>query len=379
MTSTNPYLFDMDDNSLDILNEAIQSHQSNLAYDKQDTANKRELDKEDQVEAAVTSKKSGRKPLLEKPAKDGIIDPKQKRKAQNRAAQRAYRDRKDKQMAELQARITELEEMNANKDQSLVKENNELKDLIKKLQEENNSLKKPVDENYALKNTQFTFEYPTNPIQEDVYQILNTKDEPYQLFNNTKDMSRPFYNNSTHDDGYHTLSNSSSSSTEDAGQSSPSSSNGSFSHKTPADVLDNPLLNQSFDNNLLIHGEEDLFPNFPILDDNSLFPNEDLTTLFGNDSDPFNLNMAQQFGLPDVATTKKHKWLEKLKLSKERGQYLYDFHNELKKEMPDFNIDALCDDMRRKAQCSQAKYIITDTDIENITHHINNNSFVNIF
>ncbi|CAO3678015.1 unnamed protein product [Rhizopus stolonifer] len=378
MTSTNPYSFDMDDNSLDILNEAIQSHQSNLAYDKQDTTHKRELDKEDQVEVAVTPKKSGRKPLPEKPVKDGIIDPKQKRKAQNRAAQRAYRDRKDKQMAELQARITELEEMNVNKDQSLIKENNELKNLIKKLQEENDSLKKPIDESYALKNTQFTFQYPTNPTQEDVYKILNTKDDPYQLLNNTKDTTYPLYNNSTHDDGYHTLSNSSSS-TEDAGQSSPSSSNDSFSHKTPADVLDSLLLNQPFDNDLLIHGEEDLLSNFPILDDNSLFPNEDLTTLFGNDSDPFNLNMAQQFGLPDVATTKKHKWLERLKLSKERGQYLYDFHNEVKKEMPDFNIDALCDDMRKKAQCSQAKYIVTDTDIETITHHINNNSFVNIF
>lgn len=77
-------------------------------------------------------------------------DPKQKRKAQNRAAQRAFRDRKEKYVSELEDKIAELEE--------------EKKDWEGRFEQETESLKKRVEEleaeNYVLKGTPFTFDFP---------------------------------------------------------------------------------------------------------------------------------------------------------------------------------------------------------------------------
>ncbi|QRV91553.1 bZIP transcription factor [Ceratobasidium sp. AG-Ba] len=68
-----------------------------------------------------------------------------KRKEQNRAAQRAFRDRKEKHVKDLEDKIRELED----KFSTSESENSNLKDLLKRLQ----------NENMMLKQSAFTFEF----------------------------------------------------------------------------------------------------------------------------------------------------------------------------------------------------------------------------
>ncbi|KAI9460208.1 hypothetical protein BJY52DRAFT_1263668 [Lactarius psammicola] len=71
-----------------------------------------------------------------------------KRKEQNRAAQRAFRERKEKHVKDLEDKLAELEAKNLTTET----ENQHLKELLKRLQ----------DENISLKNTSFTFTVPRN-------------------------------------------------------------------------------------------------------------------------------------------------------------------------------------------------------------------------
>ncbi|KAI9445490.1 hypothetical protein H4582DRAFT_1806591 [Lactarius indigo] len=71
-----------------------------------------------------------------------------KRKEQNRAAQRAFRERKEKHVKDLEDKLAELEAKNL----STETENQHLKELLKRLQ----------DENVSLKTTSFTFSVPRN-------------------------------------------------------------------------------------------------------------------------------------------------------------------------------------------------------------------------
>ncbi|CAE6395019.1 unnamed protein product [Rhizoctonia solani] len=74
-----------------------------------------------------------------------------KRKEQNRAAQRAFRDRKEKHVRDLEDKIQELEQ----KFNTSESENTNLKDLLKRLQ----------NENMMLKQSAFTFEFtPTDKL-----------------------------------------------------------------------------------------------------------------------------------------------------------------------------------------------------------------------
>ncbi|KAK3811511.1 MAG: hypothetical protein JOS17DRAFT_494593 [Linnemannia elongata] len=94
-------------------------------------------------EGKPAPKKAGRKPLT--------TEPTNKRKAQNRAAQRAFRDRKERYVKSLEDRIKELEELNPGKaDSKLAEENLNLKVLVQKLE----------TENYFLKEQSFTFDFP---------------------------------------------------------------------------------------------------------------------------------------------------------------------------------------------------------------------------
>ncbi|KAF9902120.1 DNA-binding transcription factor yap1 [Linnemannia zychae] len=94
-------------------------------------------------EGKPAPKKAGRKPLT--------TEPTNKRKAQNRAAQRAFRDRKERYVKSLEDRIKELEELNPGKgDSKLAEENLNLKVLVQKLE----------TENYFLKEQAFTFDFP---------------------------------------------------------------------------------------------------------------------------------------------------------------------------------------------------------------------------
>ncbi|KAI0079065.1 hypothetical protein K474DRAFT_1592799 [Panus rudis PR-1116 ss-1] len=71
-----------------------------------------------------------------------------KRKEQNRAAQRAFRERKEKHVKDLEDKVAALEAKN----QAAESENENLRDLLQRLQ----------SENMALKSGQFTFAMPKN-------------------------------------------------------------------------------------------------------------------------------------------------------------------------------------------------------------------------
>jgi AP-1-like factor len=71
-----------------------------------------------------------------------------KRKEQNRAAQRAFRERKEKHVKDLEDKVAELEAKN----EATEHENENLRDLLSRLQ----------NENLALKQTSFTFTVPPN-------------------------------------------------------------------------------------------------------------------------------------------------------------------------------------------------------------------------
>ncbi|RKP23299.1 hypothetical protein SYNPS1DRAFT_30976 [Syncephalis pseudoplumigaleata] len=98
-------------------------------------------------------KKPGRKPInAELPSNASNSD---KRRAQNRAAQRAFRERKDRYVKELEERIQALEAMTAGKEDTeatsrLRTENDQLRELVKQL----------TTENRTLKEIQFTFQPP---------------------------------------------------------------------------------------------------------------------------------------------------------------------------------------------------------------------------
>ncbi|KAI7901367.1 uncharacterized protein BX663DRAFT_514228 [Cokeromyces recurvatus] len=85
-----------------------------------------------------SSKKVGRKPVTSED--EDSDDPKSKRKAQNRAAQRAFRERKENHIRLLEERVKELEKQNLNKNVDLLLENKQLKEMIARLQNENAAL-----------------------------------------------------------------------------------------------------------------------------------------------------------------------------------------------------------------------------------------------
>ncbi|CAG8572500.1 39380_t:CDS:2 [Gigaspora margarita] len=132
-------------------------------------------------------KKPGRKPLTNTPSN--------KRKAQNRAAQRAFRERKERYVKELETKIEELESLSAKSAQ----ENQQLKTLVEQLQAEN----------YLLKQTSFTFDFPlpktndqTSVIDKDINDLVGTKSisTPSVPASNSSDPYTPPSSNTSDDE-----------------------------------------------------------------------------------------------------------------------------------------------------------------------------------
>lgn len=348
-------------------------------------------------------------------AQDGPLDPKQKRKAQNRAAQRAFRDRKEKHVSELQARIEELEKLNATKDEELIKENLRLKEMLQKVQEEN----------YALKGAQFTFEFPLNdslnshfqqpttttiindtitssPINNDI--LYHTSSSSFSSSGNSfsEDASSsteqsPLSNSHTHEDDSSAsadtpITNSLpfsvdptqfgllNTTTHTRTSSSTNNNNNTLDFLAVADTS-NLVPNDTLPTGDLFHGKDDLFSNYRAPNNNSvddfLFANEDLTSLFGATDDLFGFNQTSsglsfnaQFGLPETPGTrrlipqdKKQIMLSKLKQAQQEGKYVYQGYQDMRTTYPDFNLDVLCDELKEKAKCSLSTYPITDREV----------------
>ncbi|KAI7897364.1 uncharacterized protein EV154DRAFT_557672 [Mucor mucedo] len=389
MTPAEILELNLNDSALDLLNAAIASHQHIKPEDEQDTTEdeatllhaKRELEKDEQTTTAP--KRAGRKPLDKSQTAESSLDPKQKRKAQNRAAQRAFRDRKEKHVAELQARIDELEAINATKDQDLVQENEELKKKLQELQQEN----------YALKGAQFTFEFPVTAGVKDEHETTNTASaaavaaamEPYHT-TTTSGSSMSSGNSYSGEDAQHSpLSN------EEDSNSADTPVNDVFSANEPMqfglihqqqqqqpDNLDFLAVTGDAYTGDLFHGKDDLFQDYRVPpNDDFLFANEDLTSLFGGNNELFGFNNNQfsfnsQFGLPETPATrrfmcpddKKKLLVEKLKKGQQEGKYIYQVHQELQASCPDFDLDSLCSELKKKAVCSQSQYPLTDYDVD---------------
>ncbi|CAE6486055.1 unnamed protein product [Rhizoctonia solani] len=107
---------------------------------------------EDSVNSQPTDESTKKAPPRRKSSGTGTASEEgrlAKRKEQNRAAQRAFRDRKEKHVRDLEDKIQELEQ----KFNTSESENTNLKDLLKRLQ----------NENMMLKQSAFTFEFaPTD-------------------------------------------------------------------------------------------------------------------------------------------------------------------------------------------------------------------------
>ncbi|KAF7722663.1 hypothetical protein EC973_002874 [Apophysomyces ossiformis] len=435
VTPTSAYdsRWNINDSALDLLNAAIASHHQphSIASEEKDLpfnehipagletkretkdspeaqtpSTKRRIgkteqdeNKKDSQQVPSTPKRPGRKPLEKTPDNELLQDPKQKRKAQNRAAQRAFRERKEKHVSELQERIRELEKACAEKDDALIQENKRLKEELKRLQEEN----------YALKGTMFTFEFPVR---------TDTESSPPS----TKGETAPSLSN-------HSFSSGNSCSGGEEGSSSTSSDHSPESHTaheedavssvfsskdtvytfgplprehdldflavpgngTPA----TPALGELF------HGKDELFTGYRVpSNDDFLFDSEQLSSLFGtNDLFGFTTTAApittinstaaaaaasitastfnsdqQPFAYPSSENLLKQAEVPSQEAcsydvrgtilqAREQGRNAYELREQLE-ECPDFNLDMLCEDLRRKATCSQASYLLSDKDVD---------------
>ncbi|KAF7723694.1 hypothetical protein EC973_001735 [Apophysomyces ossiformis] len=317
-------------------------------------------------------KRPGRRPMEKSPVEDLPKDPKLKRKAQNRAAQRAFRERKERYVAELQERIRQLEEEKTQKDSELVQENERLKQQLKTLQEEN----------YALKGTPFTFSFATPDI---------TPSIPKQL-----PIGLPSPDTHATED----LTGSSSSSTSGSGsEHSPetySRDDESLTKLGTPDALATfgaiPSTNEYTDNdsgldtipsyssNDLFFGKDSLFADYRAPADDLLMYGDSLPPLFGEDlfglsgSAPFHVDVDPVLDEliskeNDVVSCEKSApckdmLLKTLRDAKGRGRRAYDVKQEVKHICPSFNLDDLCDELRNKASCKDSNYILTDKDVD---------------
>ncbi|KAG2229950.1 hypothetical protein INT48_003495 [Thamnidium elegans] len=401
MTPSEILQLNLNDSSLDLLNAAIASHNVKLEQDDQlltSTEDEANVTHDDQT--ATAPKRAGRKPLDKSQTAESSLDPKQKRKAQNRAAQRAFRDRKEKHVAELQARIDELERINATKDEDLVKENETLKEMLKQLQQEN----------YALKGAQFTFEFPvhssdtntntnttttttttTTPSKHETYTTSGSSMSSSNSYSGEETNSQlsPLSNSHTHEDDSTSadtpIANLFSAEPMQFGLIQPSETNMNFlSVSNPnnnyhfgnqPDTATQNLGTPSINNVDLFHGKDDLFTNYRTpsnTNDDFLFANEDLSSLFGGNNELFGFNNNQfafdqaSFGLEPFKCTeqKKQAMLDTLKKGQEEGKYIYQIHQEIKQQCPSFDIDALCDELKLKAKCSLSQHPLTDYDVQ---------------
>lgn len=298
-----------------------------------------------------------------------------------------------------------MEALNATKDEGLVKENERLKEMLKKVQEEN----------YALKGAQFTFEFPVTdnlpsnitPSTTTMVNMSNAPNDVHNLYQNTSGSSMSSGNSYSGEDAGSSaeqspLSNSHTHEDDStASADTPIATNNLFSIEPmqfgliqPNNALDflavsdnvgglgngfttsNNFPTSDFPTGDLFHGKDDLFTNYRVptnnTNDDFLFANEDLTGLFGETDDLFfTNNFNAQFGLPETPATrryisaeKKQCLVDKLRKGQQEGKYIYQVHQEIKQNCPDFNLDALCDDLKMKAKCSLSTYPITDQDVD---------------
>ncbi|KAI8339210.1 hypothetical protein BC941DRAFT_268232 [Chlamydoabsidia padenii] len=98
-------------------------------------------DSDDPTYASLNGKKPGRKPMADDEQSDDGDDPKVKRKAQNRAAQRAFRERKERYVKDLELKLKHIQETQLMAANHLFQENHYLRSILYRLETENVALK----------------------------------------------------------------------------------------------------------------------------------------------------------------------------------------------------------------------------------------------
>ncbi|CEP17557.1 hypothetical protein [Parasitella parasitica] len=331
------------------------------------------------------AKKPGRKPLESVNVLPS--DPKLKRKAQNRAAQRAFRERKEQFVNQLQDQMRQLREAKEKREKELSAENARLK-------KENEKLK---EENYLLKDTQF-------PQTKSDYIVLEKTDksQPIPLVSppNTdgqKMLSSPEMDSQSQaetsifgcgcEDGSKCgeLSDYQGSSASDF-MSETSLIQGAETRE-PAFTFDSADLN-SFS---LFNGKAN-----PLLNDyrtpsnevDFVLQGEPLPALFGAEMDLFGATMPSSFDEnveldafvneqmqtlveqdalrrrpPENEKPCKMKILGMLRRARGTNRSLAEINQDVKSFCPDFNLDQLCDDLKKKITLDP-HHTLTDDDVD---------------
>ncbi|KAI7861864.1 hypothetical protein BDF14DRAFT_1863143 [Spinellus fusiger] len=348
-------------------------------------------------------KKAGRKPLEKAPFSHLPNDPKLKRKAQNRAAQRAFRERKERFVSELQEQIDLLEKEKAENKEQWMKENAQLKEELKQLREENTT----------LKESPFAFEFPTSldhlPIIDSLKDIASFPDTNANIDISSASPTSTRSTRSTSDDSinvkpeyetdstHYSLSSpnfqhyseellSSSCSEEPSPQTkilsreeeahSPEAMNPHLYYATTNYQFDLPSLeqpsfndgiyNNSYGTSSLFHGKDDfVFQDYRVpLNDDFLIHGDALPPLFG--SDHFDLSASAPY-CPSLDATSDFSLLESTRLQNmgnkvnpqrviesllmARSQSnVYGIDKE-PLPMDSIDIDKLCEDLKAKATC----------------------------
>ncbi|GAN01262.1 hypothetical protein MAM1_0006d00694 [Mucor ambiguus] len=331
------------------------------------------------------AKKAGRKPL--EPVAVLPSDPKLKRKAQNRAAQRAFRERKEQFVNELQDQMRELQQAKEKREKELSAENARLK-------RENEKLK---EENYLLKDAQFTFQFSAKKGQAVDEQAENRiKSTPIPLVSppNTDDQTMlpsPDMDSQSQADkslfscGCEDSSKCGELSDYQGGSTSDSAHSTVPETKEPEFTFNTTTSQNPFS---LLHGQEAPFltPSSNAAD--LLIQSEPLPALFGTEMD--------FFGAPDLASYEensesnayfseqmqalvdqedllkcapenekpcKKKVLGMLRRSRGANRSIAQINRDVKSYCPDFDLDQLCEDLKKKITF-EPHHTLTEDDVD---------------
>ncbi|KAK4517571.1 uncharacterized protein ATC70_000911 [Mucor velutinosus] len=341
------------------------------------------------------AKKPGRKPLESVTVLPS--DPKSKRKAQNRAAQRAFRERKEQFVNKLQDQMRELQQAKEKREKELSAENARLK-------RENEKLK---EENYLLKDAHFTFQFSAaKEKDQDVDGQTESKVQstPMPLVSppNTDDqtmLSSPDMDNQSQADKSMfscgcedsskcgELSDSQGGSTSDSARSMPETSfNVATETKEPEFTFNTTTDQNSF--SLLQHGKENPFLTPSSNEADFLIQNEPLPALFGAEMDFFGAPdltnyeenseldaffseqmqaLVDQEALlkcaPENEKPCKKKVLGMLRRSRGANRSIAQINQDVKSYCPDFNLDQLCQDLKKKITF-EPHHTLTEDDVD---------------
>ncbi|KAI8580474.1 hypothetical protein K450DRAFT_237210 [Umbelopsis ramanniana AG] len=341
--------------------------------------------------AKPQGKRPGRKPL--DPSKLNTNDPKQKRKAQNRAAQRAFRDRKEKYVSELEDKIAELEE--------------EAADWAGKYEQETKNLKKRVEEleaeNYVLKGTAFTFDFPLEKAKASATHTTTShsppKDAESDAFSSpqfSRDSSYPFESNSEN--------NSTANSPPSLKEDSPNSVNKDSLFSTSfGDSTSNSLFNDSndlfsttfpttSDDNKDTQQQFDQLLSEPIFDQsggltefmNSAFTTNNMDpTLFTEYRLPTNAQIDTgidhlpplfEGDMDDLGFSPVSSEPNITDIEHDRPSACSENWRRLKKHpyFDDMDLTWLCEEMRSKATCRGSIYRLSEDDVDKVLKRLDN-------